>query len=409
VTARTSLIYRVLGNAPAKLRKPESQQAVGDGPNVWLPSSPTSRGSPPVELCLGGQAVLRFGELPRTLNRSATRSTGTDAALDSNNISNATVQDMGTTDRLTARPRIATATTLKTSLQQSLEFAAYHHNLGVDEVILLFDDPADPAAEILSGKPGVTVIRCDNTHWSRDLGEKSRPEKVQQRQRANMNWLIRKRSSDLDWLVSIDSDELIWAPHGLHGTLPTEGADFSVLQLMPLEAVPASPTSTDPFREVSLFRAHRPERYETAHRLHVDSGFAGPDEFLRGHIQGKPAIRLDGTVTEVRIHRAVGKDPERFRKGRSSGMRVLHFDSGSLDQWKSKWRNRQEFSRPRSDKHRTEQWDEFERLDSQGDEAGLERLYRDYFMLPKKEIPILRALGLLKRVRLDPTWFDWPD
>lgn len=321
----------------------------------------------------------------------------------------ATVQFMSNSGRPTARQRVATATTLKTSPRQAAEFAAYHHNLGVDEVIMFFDDPTDPAAEMLSGKPGATVIRCDDSHWSRVIGKKGRPQKVQQRQAANMNWILRTRIVDLDWVIGIDSDELIWAPRGLHQSLAVEGEGLSVLQLPPLEAVPPNPVLSDPFQDVSLFRTHLPGRFPMAHRLRANSGFIGPNEFLRGHIQGKPAIRLDGVVTGVRIHRAVEKDRKRFKKATSSDLRVLHFDSGSLEQWKTKWRNRGEFARPRNDKHRATQWDEFTRLDRADDQAGLERLYRRYFMIPRHEVPVLRTLGLLRRVRLDPALFEWSD
>lgn len=314
---------------------------------------------------------------------------------------------MSSVSAVTGRIRVGTATTLKTSLHQSLQFAAYHHHLGVDEVIMFFDDPEDLAAATLHGKPGITVIKCDSDHWNLLNHTRGRPETVQERQITNMNWLIQERAVDLDWIIHIDSDELIWAPDGLHRTLQNEGSKTSVLQLTTMEAVPPHPDLSDPFKEVTLFREHLPHRYPLAKRLHVGSGFIDSEGFFRGHTQGKPAVRLDGVVTAVKIHRAVEMDKSRFTKKISEGMRVLHYDAGSFDQWLAKWRDRAGFARDRHSKGRRAQWDEFARLDRAGDEPGLRRLYKGYYMLPKREVPILRAMGLLRRVRLDPDWFDW--
>ncbi len=70
-----------------------------------------------------------------------------------------------------SRPRVATATVLKTTPEQTFQFVSYHRHLGVDEIILFFDDPTDVAADALDGVEGVTVFRCDAAHWS-EVGPK---------------------------------------------------------------------------------------------------------------------------------------------------------------------------------------------------------------------------------------------
>ncbi len=296
-------------------------------------------------------------------------------------------------------------TTLKADLDRVKQFVAYHRHLGVDEMMLFFDDPTDPAIGEIQHRPGVTAIACDEQYW-RDL-EGSRPDVVQARQVANVNSVLRTRRDEFDWLIHIDSDELVHAPQGLAKTLKDEGAELSLLQMPVLEAIPADPDDEDPFRSTRLFRRHRPKLAEQARQLGAASGFRGRT-FLRGHAEGKPVVHLDGTVTRMKIHRAIEYDEARFKRGVSSNIRVLHYDAGSFRDWCAKWRNRGGFGKAAHKDHRLAQWDEFARLDALGDETGLRDLYRSYFMLPDEEIPILQSIGLVERVELNPTWFDWP-
>lgn len=79
--------------------------------------------------------------------------------------------------------RIASVTTLRAPLQETLRFVSYHRNTGVDRVILFFDDPADAAIEALRGWGGVTAIPCDDTHLA-SVGT-SRDDALEDRIRAN--------------------------------------------------------------------------------------------------------------------------------------------------------------------------------------------------------------------------------
>lgn len=301
--------------------------------------------------------------------------------------------------------RTLTVTTLRVDVERVKEFVAYHRALGVDEMMLFFDDPSDPAIAVVRGVPGVTAIACDEGYWSDLRG--SRPPRVQGRQLANVNATLRSRRGEFDWLMHIDSDELIHAPLGLGATLKEEGAGLSLLQLPVLEAIPRDLDDRDPFRSTEHFRRHRPELEDRARELKAASGYMGSD-FLRGHVKGKPAVRMDGVVSRLRLHEADQYDEALFRAGTSEGIDVLHYDSGSFDDWCTKWRNRDGFGRTGHKGSRLEQWDEFARLDALGDEVGLRDLYRRYFMIPAEELPVLRSIGLVQRVDLDPAWFDWP-
>jgi hypothetical protein len=303
------------------------------------------------------------------------------------------------------RVRTVTVTTLRTDVDRVKAFVAYHLRLGVDEMVLFFDDPEDPAMGEVQTLPGVTAVACDHEHWQSVRG--SRPKGVQARQVTNVNSVLSSRRGEFDWLLHIDSDELIHAPKGLARTLEREGSGLTLLQMPVLEAVPSDPQEQDAFRSTVLFRRHQPELEQRARELNAASGYQG-STFLRGHVQGKPAVRLDGVVTRLRIHRAAEYDRARFTKGVSRDIHVLHYDAGSFSDWCTKWRDRDRFSRAGHQEARIAQWDEFVRLDALGDEAGLRALYHSYYMLPPEEIPILESIGLVERVDLDPSWFDWP-
>jgi len=307
----------------------------------------------------------------------------------------------------TRRPKIASVTTLKAPVDQVLQFAAYHHHLGLDEIILFFDDPEDSAIDAVKSKPGVTAIPCDDEHWHQVRDP--RPEFVQHRQLANVNWVLRERRHDLDWLIHIDSDELIYAPDGLKESVAVEDDGLSVLRLRPLEAIPPSPDMSDPFLEVRWFKQHDPKDPEAKSRAEkwgVASGFQGK-RFLRGHTSGKIAVKLDGVVSRVLLHQPTIYDEQEMRSVTSSRLWVLHYDAGSFDQWYDKWHDRSGFEQSGFRGHRMKHLKRFRKLDRAGDTAGLKKMYRDSHMLPKWQLPILQRLGLVRRVKLPKKNFCW--
>jgi hypothetical protein len=54
--------------------------------------------------------------------------------------------------------KICSATTLKSSVEQTLNFVHYHLSLGIDHLFLFFDDPYDKSIELLKDYSNVTCI-----------------------------------------------------------------------------------------------------------------------------------------------------------------------------------------------------------------------------------------------------------
>ncbi len=299
---------------------------------------------------------------------------------------------------------VGTSTMVKTSPELAREFAAYHRNAGIDIVFLFIDDPRDvDVITAVSDIPGVEAILCDDKHWQR-VG-RSRPKTVQMRTRRNTEWLIATQSHRLEWLFMIDQDELLWSAKDLKQSLQEEANGFHEVKIPVLEAVPDSLDAQDPFRNSRYFKVHRKDRYKWAHRLHATSAFTRKTRYFRGHRKGKQALRLDGTVKEVRLHGASSYSSD-YRETVSTRIELLHFDAATFEQWKWKWRNRQEFGRHGS-RERRKQARVFDRIEGLDDETKMVETYQRLHMIRQREIPILRALGLLRKIHINESWLTW--
>lgn len=300
--------------------------------------------------------------------------------------------------------RIASVTTLRAPLQETLRFVSYHRNTGVDRVILFFDDPADAAIEALRGWDGVTAIPCDDTHLA-SVGT-SRDDALEDRIRANaMHGLGLARDYGCEWSAHIDSDELIHAPHGLASAFAKMDAAAQVARFGVLEAVPDRLHHDDQFRQVTTFRvAVSRRRARIARALGCrDAFFDG--EYLRGFTRGKAAVRTSADVKSINMHAPV------LAQGRVDGVplpgaHILHFDCCSLAAFRSKWLRRLDESGP-VERRRPARRAQLEAFRAQaGDEEAIARLFQRLYFLPPRERIVLRSLGMLTTVRLDRALFD---
>ncbi len=307
--------------------------------------------------------------------------------------------------------KVATVTTLRGPLRPTLEFVAYHRNVGVAEVIIFFDDPTDPAIEALRGWPGVTTVPMDAAYRAA-VGITS-TDSLEARQQTNTTrGRVMARELGCTWTVHIDSDELLHAPGGLPGAFDAVPPSRQAVRVPVIEAVPARVDDADPFRTVDTFRVPvAGARRRLAEVLGGgDAFFAG--KYLRAHALGKPAIRTDAEVV-----RFVGQFPafaatgKRLKKGLPpmAGVRLMHHDASNLAVFIRKWGWRLDGTANAQlmAGSRQAQYEAFAAV--AGDDAAVERLYRRLYMLGRRERIVLRALGLLTTVRLDQRLFDPPD
>ena len=118
-------------------------------------------------------------------------------------------------------PSIATATTLRAPIGETLNFVHYYLNLGVDKIYLFFDDPSDPAVDFVDIFPHVTSVRCDIDHWN---GKDPRQMPIEERQHFNgLIALEMARKEGCQWLIHVDFDEFIYLKKPIKNFFSTGG------------------------------------------------------------------------------------------------------------------------------------------------------------------------------------------
>lgn len=298
--------------------------------------------------------------------------------------------------------RVCTVTTLRAPLAETLEFVAYHLSIGVERVILFFDDPLDPSVDALVGEDRVTCVRCDGDYW--DTSGLPAERALEERQDYNASrGLAIAREWGYEWVIHIDSDELLYVPGGLRETLtqvePTEIAvRFSVLEGVPLQYHYGSP-----LREVNTFRVGELPlmrlRTGIAKALGCGAAFyAG--HYFRAQTDGKTAVRTNAHFKSLGIHTPWMDDGSRYPAPSLEGAHILHYDTCGLDAFMSKWRKRLDGTAvtKREGALRRRQMEEFAGHSS--NEAELKRLYERLHFLSGYQQRILWALGLLKQIEV---------
>lgn len=293
-------------------------------------------------------------------------------------------------------------------------------------MFLFFDDPDDPAIAAVGSDPRVTVHRCTAAHWRKISGQERNQLSLNTIQRLNSQIAIASaREEGLEWIVHLDSDELIHAKGSLGATLARAPQSVDVLKLNPLEYVPERDSSerdseglfkvacmirfpsTHPFGRIDdLIIAVQSRLHERALRL---ARFFGVRDalylgFMKGHQSGKAATRLSAPIDALACHWPLPLPGHKLQAAILRGAFILHFDAPDYATWKEKWRCRLEGSasvgaREEMKGSRAEQFDQFARHFRANDEAALQSLYERLFMIGSRERRILRALGLLRRVR----------
>lgn len=231
------------------------------------------------------------------------------------------------------REMICIVSTVRAAPDELLDFTHYHFNAGTDWIILFFDDPQDPAADLLSGNERITVIRCDRSFWASQGIE--RPASIEHRQLINANLgLLWARQRQFDWIIHIDSDELLHADADLHDVLMAARAP--VVRFAMKEAVAERASYSSRF-DSTLFREPcSPGRLESL-SPEVRSAILFEGEYFRAHKASKVAVRVHSPVQIMGIH---GPREPPLPECTSEQITLLHYDCVGFDDWRSKWERR---------------------------------------------------------------------
>ncbi|MEM8603590.1 MAG: glycosyltransferase family 2 protein [Cyanobacteria bacterium P01_H01_bin.121] len=294
-------------------------------------------------------------------------------------------------------------TTLKTGLQQTLEFVNYHLNLPVDHMFLFFDDPTDPAIDLLLHAERLTCVRCDQQHWQR-LGGRPLVSAERQYANADLAWAW-AREQHFDWFMHFDSDELLYLEDSWAAVWAEANSDTPVIRWLPLEAVPEQEAYQSVFREVSLFKAQvgeQPLKAAAAAGLNLPSY----EDYFRAHLMGKSTTRTTAQIAHVRSHAPRDAANKKLPTVISSQAYILHFDCCDYDSWLAKWTSQyNQQANPRMRPGRRRIYEEFRAVYEQQDPELLHQLYRQQFFIAADDQSILQSHGLLRHISLPPQAF----
>jgi hypothetical protein len=321
-----------------------------------------------------------------------------------------------------ATERICLISTVKAPALEIKAFANYHINIGVDRIILFFDDPNDQAIGLFVDDPNILCIKCDDVYWSRrDAGKSTihniltsvrtwlrlgRPETIERRQEVNVNYGLEiAKRNNFHWIIQVDSDELLF--------IKGKGDVHEILRRQPLnvvrfhmkEAVPERDFYKNRF-EATLFREPTTDDNKTKIALVLSKGCEGAffyGEYFRGHAASKVAVRTRANVKWLGIH---GPARPKIPEAITDEIILLHYDCVGFADWRTKWARRvdQTGKAVRIRRSRRRQLALFREVFGVTEKELA--LYRRMHMIRDKDKVILSKHGLLTRIKLDKKLFD---
>jgi hypothetical protein len=211
-------------------------------------------------------------------------------------------------------------------IDEVLAFVAHHLSVGSERIYLFFDDPNDPAADVVADIDRVRVILCDDAHWSRKGGK--RPALHQERQRQNA--LRVYQATKLPWIAHIDVDEFLLSDRPIGNLLDDIPNDQIVVQVPPFEALyqPEAENGTFSARQ---FRGRIQDR-DLAEQIFGDLHpilSAG----MLSHKQGKAFFRTGVAGLMPLVHHAKIGTYITYDAAFHSEIKLLHFHADNPDSW----------------------------------------------------------------------------
>lgn len=299
--------------------------------------------------------------------------------------------------------KIAVISTVKSPPNELSKFVNYHLNIGIDNVILFFDDPKDEAVALFEGYPQVTCTICTDGYWRSELGKK--PDSIEARQVYNVNNGVKlAQDKGCGWVAHIDSDELIFNVGADSLIIQLEESNADIVKMSVREAVAEQEESDHIFQSKWFKKPVSAEKIETAFKYGCKNAiFQG--EYFRGHLDSKAFVKIGPKIKKYGIHYPMECD-EGVLVRQTEDIKLLHYDCVSFEAWNLKWNRRLDGSAlaKKMRKNRKTQFQEFEQAKNQGHDQ-LQSLFRRMHIVSKKEKIVLRLLGMLEKNIIHPKLF----
>ena len=302
--------------------------------------------------------------------------------------------------------KVCLVSTIRSTVQETIHFVNYHLNIGIDEIIVFFDDPDDEAFVYLQDYARVRLIRCDGAYWQAQGAR--RPTAIEDRQECNASLALKIAAEDgFQWIIHIDSDELILPKNGLKAILSACSVD--VLRFAIKEAL-AERDQYDSIFQATLFKERAKAERRLRSRLAMLFGCSETfleGEYFRAHAASKAAVRISPKITRLNLHGPTAK-AEPVVEAKTALVALLHYDCIGIDAWRTKWARRIDGSGAavRIRPNRQKQLELFKAAYGKAnDEIALyNRLYR----ITKYQRFVLRTLRLLTVIKLKNELFLRP-
>lgn len=300
--------------------------------------------------------------------------------------------------------KIAAISTVKSPPNELTRFVNYHLNIGINEIILFFDDPEDKAVSLFENKEHVSCVICSDDYWFRALNRK--PDSIEERQIYNINRGVElAKEKQCNWVSHIDSDELIFNSTDYSIISQLEKLDADIARMAVREAIAEKKENGNIFQSKWFKKPVPVQKVETAEKYGCKNViFRG--EYFRGHLESKAFVKVGPKIKKYGIHYPMEYDPETNVK-QIETLKLLHFDCVSFNAWKLKWGRRLDGSAFAKNmrKNRKIQFQEFEEAKKQGHEQ-LQLLYKKRHVVSKREKIVLLILGMIEKNNIHPKLFE---
>lgn len=233
---------------------------------------------------------------------------------------------------------------LKEPLADTLRFVAWYLEVGADGLTLFFDDPEDPAIDVLRDHPKVTCVPCTPEFW-RNIGVEPDVRFTRRQNLAVTSAYVQQKDG---WFLNVDSDEFLYLQSGtIRDLLASQPDDVQAIRFKVAEFVEL----VEPQSKLT-FRLPIEQRFKRRYIYGENAGLFGPRrQGMVGHADGKSATRagIDGVFLRQHWPDLHGKHLPNKLLGAESGAYLLHFVARDFDTWKRKveWRTGSRgFARP---------------------------------------------------------------
>lgn len=229
---------------------------------------------------------------------------------------------------------LTVATVMRETMGLTMAFVTWYLREGADQIVICFDDPADPAIAALEPFPQVYCVPCTAEFWG-TLGI-SPYGRFARRQNRAMNFVYQSLAGG--WFMTVDGDELVHLDgRTLAQELASTPADTKAVTVLPAESI-QSPDAPDALQ----FRL--PMSREAVHEVYGDCApLMSVRQGLSGHRAGKTATRVGIPNVHVRQHFVQGTNGDKLIDrviGAADAAYLLHFFDQGFAVWRAKlpWR-----------------------------------------------------------------------